>query len=106
MHAVFITFHSAAGLDDLQEPFREGAEAISEVPGLLSKTWIQDGATLGGFYIFTDEAAARAYLDGPIIAKTKAVPDFSDFSVQQFTVLEAFSAITRGVPGTVVDRAA
>ena len=99
MHAVLITFRSAAALDDLRQPFLEGAEAIRDVPGLLSKTWLHNGATFGGFYLFTDADAAQAYLDGPIITETKAVPAFSDFKVEQFTVAEEFSAITRGVPG-------
>jgi hypothetical protein len=102
MHAVLITFHSAVAFDDLRQPFLEGAEAIRDVPGLISKTWLQNGATLGGFYLFTDGDAAQAYLDGPIITETKAVPAFSEFKVEQFTVLEEFSAITRGVPSIAV----
>ncbi len=98
MHAVLITFRSAAALDDLRQPFLEGAEAIRDVPGLLSKTWLHDGATFGGFYLFADADAAQAYLDGPIIAETKAVPAFSAFRVERFAVAEEFSAITRGVP--------
>lgn len=98
MHAVFITFHSEASFDDLHEPFLDAAPAIRDVPGLISKTWVQDGATLGGFYLFTDRDAAQAYLDSEMIAETKAMPVFSDFNVQQFTVLEEHSAITGGVP--------
>ena len=98
MHAVLITFRSAAALDDLRQPFLEGAEAIRDVPGLISKTWLHDGATFGGFHLFTDADAAQAYLEGEIISATKAVPAFSEFKVEQFTVAEEFSAITRGVP--------
>ena len=98
MHAVFITFHSEAGWDDLREPFLEAAPAIRDVSELVSKTWVQDGATFGGFYLFTNGDAAQAYLDGELIAETKAMPIFSDFKVQQYTVIEEPSAITRGVP--------
>jgi hypothetical protein len=102
MHAVLITFHSEVSLDDLHESFLEAAPVIRDVPGLVSKTWVHQGATLGGFYLFTDSDAAQAYLDGEIISETKAVPAFSDFNVQQFTVAEELSAITRGVPMSVV----
>jgi hypothetical protein len=102
MHAVLITFHSAAALEDLRQPFLEGAKAIRDVPGLLSKTWLHDGATFGGFYLFSDADAGQAYLDGEIISATKAVPAFSAFKVEQFTVLEEFSAITRGVTNLAV----
>lgn len=98
MQAVIITFHSSVPLDAVHDDFSAGAQEISEVPGLLSKTWLQDGERLGGFYLFTDADAARTYLDGPIIAETRAVPVFSDWEVQEFTVLEEFSAVTRGVP--------
>jgi hypothetical protein len=100
MHAVLITFRSEAALDDVHDDFLAGAHAIAEVPGLLSKTWIANDERWGGFYLFTDADAATTYLDGPIIAATKAVPAFSDWDVQQFTVIEEFSALTRGIPTT------
>lgn len=102
MYAVLITFRSSTALEDLRQPFLEGAEAIRDVPGLLSKTWLHDGATFGGFYLFTDADAAQTYLDGEIISATKAVPAFSEFKVERFTVAEEFSAITRGVPNLAV----
>lgn len=105
MHAVCVTFHSSAPLDDLRDPFVEAAGAIRDVPGLLSKTWLQAGERVGGFYIFTDADAARAYLDGQIVADTMAVEAFSDWDVQQFTVLEDLSAITRGVPARTLGTA-
>ena len=98
MHGVFITFQSEARLEDLQGPFLEVAEALLDVPGLLSKTWIQEGERIGGFFIFSDAASAEAYLHGPIAAGIKANPAFSDFEVRQLTVLEDFSAMTNGVP--------
>ncbi len=43
MHAVLITFHSSVSLDAVHDDFLAGAQAIADVPGLLSKTWLQDG---------------------------------------------------------------
>ncbi len=43
MHAVLITFHSSVSLDAVHVDFLAGAQAIADVPGLLSKTWLQDG---------------------------------------------------------------
>jgi hypothetical protein len=99
---VLITFHSDAALADLREPFLEAAPAIRDVPGLISKTWLQRGATLGGFYLFTDSGAAQAYLDGEIITSTKAMPIFSNFSVEQYEVIEEMSAITNGLGAVAV----
>lgn len=50
----------------------------------------------GGIYLFTDEAAAHAYMNGPIMAQIKAAPILSDMRVKLFTVVEELTAITRG----------
>jgi hypothetical protein len=102
MHAVLITFRSEASLEELWEPFLAAAPAIRDVPGLISKTWIGEGSTLGGFYLFTDRNAAQAYLDGEIISQTKAMPAFSDFRVERYEVVEEMSAITNGLGGAAV----
>lgn len=100
MHALFVTFHSTARLEDLRDPFLEAASAICDTPGLLSKTWLQEGERLGGFYLFRDASAAQSYLDGPIVANLMTQPAFSDFEVRHLTALEDLSAITRGIPAT------
>ena len=61
MHAVLITFDSTANLDDLTGPFAEYARVLSVVPGLIAKTWLREGATLGGFHLFADRQAAERY---------------------------------------------
>ncbi|MDQ6834356.1 MAG: hypothetical protein M3008_13250 [Chloroflexota bacterium] len=58
MHAVLITFQSSTDLDDLVGPFAEYATTLQRIKGLVAKTWIQDGTTLGGFHICTDRRAA------------------------------------------------
>jgi hypothetical protein len=102
MHAVLITFHSDASLEELWEPFLAAAPAIRDVPGLIAKTWLGNVETLGGFYLFTDREAAEAYLDSEIIRETKAMPACSDFHVEHYDVVEAMSAITNGVGGAAV----
>ena len=57
MHAVLITFTSSASLDDLKAPFTDYANALRGVEGLVSKTWIREGSTVGGFHIFTSRQA-------------------------------------------------
>ncbi len=94
MHAVLITFQSSANLDDLVEPFTEYATALQRVPGFVVKTWIQDGATLGGFHVFTDRRAADAYLASAMVAGLTTHAAFSSFDVRHFAVLEELSRIT------------
>ena len=94
MHAVLITFQSAAGTDDLAGPFAEYARALTAVPGLVTTTWLQDGATLGGFHLFADRRAAERYLDSELAARLTANPAFSGFAIRHFGVLEELSRIT------------
>jgi len=94
MHAVLITFRSSADLDDLVGPFTEYATALQGVAGLVAKTWIRDGATLGGFHLFADRRAADAYLGGEMVAGLTTNAAFSDFEVRHFAVLEELSRIT------------
>jgi hypothetical protein len=94
MHAVLITFQSTADLDSLAGPFTGYAHALADVPGLVTKTWLQDGATLGGFHLFTERAAAETYLNGTMAAGFAANPAFGEFRIQHFNVLEELSRIT------------
>ena len=97
MHAVLITFQSTAELDSLIGPFTDYAHALATVPGLVTKTWLREGVTLGGFHLFTGRAAAESYLNGTMIAGISANPAFSEFRIQHFSVLEELSRIT-GIP--------
>ncbi len=102
MHAVLITFTSSASLDDMKDPFTDYANALKGVSGLVSKTWIRDGSTLGGFYIFANREAAESYLSSQMVADNlTANPAFSDFQIRHFDVLDELSAIT-GSPQAVL----
>jgi hypothetical protein len=99
MHAVLITFTSAASLDQVAEPFERYAHALRAVPGLVMKTWIADGSTLGGFHIFDDPSHADNYLTGELLATVTANPIFTDFHVTRFDIIDTLSAIN-GSPAT------
>jgi hypothetical protein len=94
MHAVLITFTTAATDAALAGPFARFAELLRDVPGFGSKVWLRDGDMRGGFYLFADEAAARAYVDGPVVAAVRANPVFADVHVCTFDVDTDLSART------------
>ena len=50
----------------------------------------------GGTYLFEDEAALKAYLDGPLAAAVMAHPALSDITAQPYAVMEDCTAVTRG----------
>ena len=83
---------------DLEQAFLPAAQPIADTPGLRWKIWLMHEADSegGGIYLFDDEAAAQAFLSGPIIAGLRASPVVSDISVTLFDVTEAHTAITRG----------
>jgi hypothetical protein len=74
------------------------ADDIAAVPGLRWKIWPINEAERegGGIFLFEDEAAMQAFLEGPIAAQVTTHPALSDFSVKQFDIMEDESRVTRG----------
>ena len=71
------------------------AQPIADIPGLRWKVWIINEAQseAGGIYLFDDDAAVQAFMDGPIIAEMKGDPTLS---IKAFDVIAELTTITRG----------
>ena len=71
------------------------AQPIADLPGLRWKLWIINEAKreAGGIYLFDDDAAVQAFLDGPIIAEMKGDPTLS---IKAFDMIADLTTITRG----------
>lgn len=71
------------------------AQPIADLPGLRWKVWIINEAhrEAGGIYLFDDDAAVQAFLDGPIISEMKGDPTLS---IRAFDVITELTTITRG----------
>jgi hypothetical protein len=104
MHALVITFRSALAREALQEEFTRAAEALRDgaAPGLVSKTWLADGSTVGSCCLFADRGDADRYLDGFFADAITANPIFSDVRVERYDVDEALSRITNGLGALAV----
>jgi hypothetical protein len=104
MHALFITFRSAIAREELQGDFTRHAEAMRDgaVRGLVSKTWLSDGSTVGSVCLFEDRGVADRYLDGMFAEAVTANPVFSDVRVERYDVNEALSRITNGLGALAV----
>jgi len=85
-------------VSELETAWLEAAQSIADTPGLRWKVWLKNEAEreMGGIYLFDDTASVQAFLNGPIVAATKASPAIDSVSVKQFNVMEAHTAITRG----------
>jgi Putative mono-oxygenase ydhR len=104
MHALFITFRSAIAPEELQEVFTRHAEAFRDgaARGLVGKTWLYDGSTVGSFCLFEDRGDADRYLGGMFAEAITANPTFSDVRVERYDVNEALSRITGGLGALAV----
>ena len=82
-------------------------EHMLRVPGLEWKVWLAspDGQGVGGIYLFSDASAARAYVDGPILAALRAAPTIKAVRVRQFAVADRLSERTGGIRGGADARA-
>jgi len=74
------------------------APDFAAIDGLRWKLWIinEQQSEAGGIMLFEDQAAADAFLGGPLAAKVTGHPALSDFSVKQFDIQENVTRQTRG----------
>lgn len=99
-HAVLVTYENDTPADQLKEhPDNIAfAKALKKVTGLISKTWINDGKTFGGFYVFTDKAAADAYINGDLFqGGVVKDPTNRNLQIKHFAVFSKLTAMS-GVP--------
>ena len=75
---------------------RKMAQPIAEVEGLKWKVWLHnpEEKSLGGIYLFEDEASVKAYLDSEG-AKMASSSRLSNLSFKVFDVLLEHSKVTR-----------
>lgn len=90
-----INYRLSGSRAEYEQENRPYAEPIGDTPGLRWKIWIvnEDRAEAGGIYLFEDQAAVQAFVDGPIIAEMKGDPTLS---IKVFDVVDELTAVTRG----------
>lgn len=95
---VQIQYQILVPLEDYQTAVAPLAPLVADTPGLLWKIWLLDDAARigGGVYLFADQAAAQAFLAGPLVAQVRQAAILSDFQAVQFGVVAELSAITFG----------
>ena len=91
MYALHVTFTSTIDAADLRAGKAEFARHLAAVPGFVSKSWLRDGATHGGFYLFRTCEAAEAYLDGPLFGLLRGNAAFRDLAVRGYSVDTEFA---------------
>ena len=104
MHAVLVTYENDAPADQVKN--NPGvvafAKGLKKVPGLISKTWINDGKTFGGFYGFTDKASAEAYINGDMFQNAVVKnPSNRNLQIKHFAVFSDLTVMSGGTSKTL-----
>jgi hypothetical protein len=91
-----INFRLKLPVEDYQALCSSAAPAIAEVPGLQWKLFALDreDTAAAGIYLFSDRAAAEAYVEGPIVGGLRSHPGIADLSTRMMEVDESLSRIT------------
>ncbi len=102
MHAILVTIQTKMQPSELAQVSQRIAGDFQRVKGLLMKTWINKGSMLGGFYVFTDEQSAEAYLKSPLIEQ--GARGLGEVQVAHFGVLDEASIQTGTPTQPLMDR--
>ncbi len=99
MHVLIVNFN----LKDIsEENYRRVAETIApaftNLPGLISKTWLADPETntYGGVYVWRDHEAMEAYKETNIFKGIETNPHFENVTIKDCGVLEGPTRTTNG----------
>ena len=101
MHVQVVTYGLRhATQEDYLAICRELAPLFAKVPGLATKYWLADPATntYGGVYVWINRAAMEANMAGELAASVMAHPNLEDITSNDFSILEAPTRVTRGLP--------
>ena len=93
-----INFNLNVPVAEYQKMADSVAAAFIDVPGLKWKIWLLNPVTqeAGGVYLFESQTSLDAYLNGPLVAKLRALTAIRNVSIQQFEVMPEVTALTRG----------
>jgi hypothetical protein len=77
--------------------FKQAAERIAGVPGLVWKLWSYDDdqRVATSIYLFDSESNARAWGDGPEVPALSAHPAIGNIEVRYLNVDQELSTVTR-----------
>ena len=88
MHAVMVQFTCQDSTTDVSWLLADSISGLESVDGLLSSTWFADDDVHGRFVVFSDQAAADAYLNSAAFDAVVLNPAFARLRIQHFDVIE------------------
>jgi hypothetical protein len=100
MHVQIINFRlKDVSEADYKKLCDELAPEYAAVPGLVSKVWLADSAagSYGGVYLWSDRQAMEDFAKTELFNSVATHPNLADIKSTDFAVLEAPTAVTRGL---------
>ena len=91
MYGLMITAKTQLSRKEFESLATAKAEEFRSTPGLVAKTYIWQGETMGGFHVFTTREAAQGYLDSAGFRDVRENPKFSDWDIRHYDVLDEAS---------------
>ena len=108
MNVMVVTFkYEGMSEGELRATSDELAPNFAHIPGCYEKTWLlgTDNPNIcGGVYKFRDRASLEASVASDLWRGVKSIPQFSDFDVRVFDVMDGPTAVTGGMPATAAIR--
>jgi hypothetical protein len=98
MHVLIVSFHLRGISPEEYEAHSESiAPAFSQLPGLVSKTWLasRETNTYGGVYLWRDRRAMERYKETDIFKGMLSNPHLGGVSVSDYAVLEGPTRTTQ-----------
>jgi hypothetical protein len=105
MHIVIINFNLKGMTPaEFYELCDQLAPAFTEVPGLISKVWLDNPGTntYGGVYTFEGVVSAKSFLGGELAGQVASNPHFEDLTVGDFGIIESATRVTRGLSAEAI----
>ncbi len=100
MHILIVRFNlEGLSHDDFIASTDDAAQHWAAIPGLISKHWISNESTntYGGVYLFESKTDLDAYKESDLCAQLLATPNFVNFEVTDYELIENASCITRAI---------
>src|SRR5689334_9168608 len=95
---VHVTIELNVPLSDWLAHCEHAVDKMRAIEGLEWKLWLADPVRqrAGGIYLFSDRRAAEAYVNGPIVAALRAMPQVRGVDVVTSGVAEELSRRSHG----------
>ena len=98
---VQVNFQFKGSVEEYKRAAEMVTKAFAALPGLLWKIWLvnEDSKEGGGIYLFANKTVVDNYKNSDIFKSMLANPDYINFSIKQYDMLEGPGKTTHAPAG-------